>query len=116
MDANDEIVSTNSSPADISFLNDAPIKYVNGATVFMRDVAHVRDGFSPQTNVVRVNGQRGVLMATYKTGGASTLDIVDRVKQVLQNYASSLPESLHVSTFFDQSLFVRASIQVRALS
>jgi multidrug efflux pump subunit AcrB len=60
---------------------------------------------------VRVNGQRGVLMATYKTGGASTLDIVDRVKQVLQNYASSLPESLHVSTFFDQSLFVRASIQ-----
>ena len=92
-------------------LNDLPIKTVNGATIYMKDVAHVRDGFSPQTNVVRVNGQRGVLMSTYKTGGASTLDIVDRVKQVLANYASSLPEGLHVSTFFDQSVFVRASIQ-----
>ncbi len=72
---------------------------VNGATIYMKDVAHIRDGFTPQTNIVRVNGQRGVLMSTYKTGGASTLDIVDRVKLVLQNYASSLPESLHVSTF-----------------
>jgi len=105
------LVEMNGSPLTVEGLNDLPIKTVNGATIYMKDVAHVRDGFSPQTNVVRVNGQRGVLMATYKTGGASTLDIVDRVKQVLQNYASSLPESLHVSTFFDQSLFVRASIQ-----
>ena len=105
------LVEMNGSPLTVEGLNDLPIKTVNGATIYMKDVAHVRDGFSPQTNVVRVNGQRGVLMATYKTGGASTLDIVDRVKQVLQNYAPSLPESLRVSTFFDQSLFVRASIQ-----
>jgi CzcA family heavy metal efflux pump len=105
------LVEMNGSPLTMEGLNDLPIKTVNGATIYMKDVAHIRDGFSPQTNVVRVNGQRGVLMSTYKTGGASTLDIVDRVKGVLKNYASSLPESLHVSTFFDQSVFVRASIQ-----
>jgi CzcA family heavy metal efflux pump len=105
------LVEMNGSPLTVDGLNDLPIKTVNGATIYMRDVAHIRDGFTPQTNVVRVNGQRGVLMSTYKTGGASTLDIVDRVKEVLANYASSLPESLRVSTFFDQSVFVRASIQ-----
>jgi CzcA family heavy metal efflux pump len=105
------LVEMNGSPLTVEGLNDLPIKTVNGATIYMKDVAHIRDGFTPQTNVVRVNGQRGVLMSTYKTGRASTLDIVDRVKLVLKNYASSLPESLHVSTFFDQSLFVRASIQ-----
>jgi CzcA family heavy metal efflux pump len=105
------LVEMNGSPLTMEGLNDLPIKTVNGATIYMKDVAHIRDGFSPQTNVVRVNGQRGVLMSTYKTGGASTLDIVDRVKEVLKNYASSLPESLRVSTFFDQSVFVRASIQ-----
>src|SRR5580704_3781600 len=107
----EHLVEMNGSPLTVEGLNDLPIKTVNGATIYMKDVAHVRDGFSPQTNVVRVNGQRGVLMATYKTGGASTLDIVDRVKVVLANYASSLPEGLRVSTFFDQSVFVRASIQ-----
>jgi CzcA family heavy metal efflux pump len=105
------LVEMNGSPLTVDGLNDLPVKTVNGATIYMKDVAHIRDGFTPQTNVVRVNGQRGVLMSTYKTGGASTLDIVDRVKEVLQNYSSSLPESLRVSTFFDQSLFVRASIQ-----
>jgi CzcA family heavy metal efflux pump len=105
------LVEMNGSPLTIEGLNDLPIKTVNGATIYMKDVAHIRDGFSPQTNIVRANGQRGVLMATYKTGGASTLDIVARVKEVLKNYASSLPESLHITTFFDQSLFVRASIQ-----
>ena len=105
------LVEMNGSPLTVEGLNDLPVKTVNGATIYMKDVAHIRDGFTPQTNVVRVNGQRGVLMSTYKTGGASTLDIVDRVKQVLANYASSLPEGLRVSTFFDQSLFVRASIQ-----
>ena len=104
-------VEMNGSPLTVDGLNDLPIKTVNGATIYMRDVAHIRDGFSPQTNIVRANGQRGVLMSTYKTGSASTLDIVDRVKQVLKDYAPSLPEDLHVSTFFDQSLFVRASIQ-----
>lgn len=104
-------VEMNGSPLTIEGLNDLPIKTINGATIYMKDVAHIRDGFTPQTNIVRANGQRGVLMSTYKTGSASTLDIVDRVKQVLRDYAPSLPESLHVTTFFDQSLFVRASIQ-----
>src|SRR5882762_3153291 len=101
----------NGSPQTIQELNDLPVKTINGATIYMREVAHVRDGFSPQTNIVRANGQRGSLMAVYKTGGASTLDIVTRVKQTLLNYAGSLPESLHMTMLFDQSLFVRASIQ-----
>lgn len=105
------LVEMNGSPLSIEGLNDLPIKTVSGATIYMKDVAHIRDGFSPQTNIVRANGQRGALMSVYKTGGASTLDIVDRVKQVLQDYSSSLPESLHLTTFFDQSVFVRASIQ-----
>jgi multidrug efflux pump subunit AcrB len=77
----------------------------------MKDVAHVRDGFSPQTNAVLANGQRGVLMSIYKTGNASTLSIVDRVKAMLIYNSGSYPEGLKVSQFFDQSLFVRASIQ-----
>ncbi|MFI5183718.1 MAG: efflux RND transporter permease subunit [Vicinamibacteria bacterium] len=104
-------VEMNGSPRTVAELNDLPVKTAAGTTVFVRDVAHVRDGFSPQTNIVRANGQRGVLMATYKTGGASTLDIVDRVKKVLAAYAPSFPEGLHMTTFFDQSLFVRAAIQ-----
>src|SRR6266571_475341 len=87
------------------------VKTVNGATIYMKDVAHVRDGFSPQTNIVLSNGQRGVLMSIYKTGSASTIDIVDRVKQMLAYNQSAAPEGLHISTFFDQSLYVRASIQ-----
>jgi CzcA family heavy metal efflux pump len=104
-------VEMNGSPQTVAELNDLPVKTVNGATIYMREVAHIRDGFSPQTNVVRANGQRGVLMSVYKTGSASTLDIVSRVKETLKNYASSLPESLHVTLLFDQSLYVRASIQ-----
>ncbi len=103
-------VEMNGSPQTIAGLNDLPIKTSNGATIYMRDVAHIRDGFAPQTNIVRANGQRGVLMAVYKTGSASTLDIVNRVKQAIANYSSSLPEGLHVAMLFDQSLFVRASI------
>ena len=104
------MVEMNGSPQTIAGLNDLPIKTVNGATIYMRDVAHIRDGFSPQTNIVRANGQRGVLMAVYKTGAASTLDIVKRVKQSIQNYAGSIPEGIHIAMLFDQSLFVRASI------
>src|SRR5277367_1251962 len=74
-------VEMNGSPRTIAELNDLPVKTVNGSTIYLRDVAHVRDGFSPQTNVVLANGQRGVLMSVYKTGNASTLSIVDRVKQ-----------------------------------
>jgi multidrug efflux pump subunit AcrB len=104
-------VELNGSPRVIAELNDLPVKTVNGSTVYMRDVAHIRDGFAPQTNVVLANGQRGVLMSVYKTGSASTLSIVDRVKQTLKDYQPSLPEGLNLTTFFDQSLFVRAAIQ-----
>src|SRR6202162_823439 len=101
-------VEMNGSPQTIAELNDLPIRTVNGATIYMREVAHIRDGFSPQTNIVRANGQRGVLMSAYKTGSASTLDIVNRLKQTLKAYAPSSPESLHMTMFFDQSLYVRA--------
>jgi CzcA family heavy metal efflux pump len=104
-------VEMNGSPQTVEELNDLPVKTVNGATIYMRDVAHVRDGFSPQTNIVLSNGQRGVLMSIYKTGSASTIDIVDHVKQMLAYNQSAAPEGLHISTFFDQSLYVRASIQ-----
>jgi CzcA family heavy metal efflux pump len=104
-------VEMNGSPRTVAELNDLPVKTSNGTTIYMKDVAHVRDGNSPQTNVVRANGQRGVLMSIYKTGGASTLEVVSRVKEVLQYYSSTLPEGLHLTMFFDQSLFVRAAIQ-----
>ncbi len=104
-------VEMNGTPATVAELNDLPLKTVNGATIYIKDVAHVRDGFSPQTNVVRANGQRGVLMSIYKTGGASTLDVVSRVKEDLRYRASSFPDGLHLTMFFDQSLFVRAAIQ-----
>src|ERR1700675_1254035 len=104
-------VEMNGSPQTVAELNDLPVKTVNGATIYMKDVAHVRDGFSPQTNIVLSNGQRGVLMSIYKTGTASTIDIVDHVKQMLEYSKGSVPEGMHISTFFDQSLYVRASIQ-----
>jgi CzcA family heavy metal efflux pump len=104
-------VEMNGSPQTIAELNDLPVKTQNGATIYMKEVAHIRDGFSPQTNVVLANGQRGVLMSIYKTGSASTLDIVDRVKSKLTDYASALPAGLRLTLFFDQSLFVRAAIQ-----
>jgi CzcA family heavy metal efflux pump len=104
-------VEMNASPKTVAELNNLPVKTVNGSTIYLREVAHVRDGFSPQTNVVLANGQRGVLMSVYKTGSASTLSIVDRVKQTLKDFEPTRPEGLKVTTFFDQSLFVRAAIQ-----
>jgi CzcA family heavy metal efflux pump len=104
-------VELNGSPRVLAELNNLPVKTVNGSTVYLRDVAHVRDGFAPQTNVVLANGERGVLMSVYKTGSASTLSIVDRVKQTLKDYQPSLPDGLKITTFFDQSVFVRAAIQ-----
>ena len=104
-------VEMNGSPRTVTELNDLPVKTVNGSTVYLRDVAHVRDGFSPQTNVVLTNGQRGVLMSIYKIGNGSTLSIVDRVKQMLIDSKASFPEGLNVTNFFDQSVFVRAAIQ-----
>ena len=104
-------VEMNGSPQTVGELNDLPVKTVNGATIYMKDVAHVRDGFSPQTNIVLSNGQRGVLMSIYKTGSASTIEIVDNVKRMLEYNKGSIPDGMHISTFFDQSLYVRASIQ-----
>ena len=103
-------VRLNSSPEVLDALNDLPIKQVNGATVYVRDVAHVRDGASVQQNVVRKDGRRSVLMSILKSGGASTLDIVDRAKKRLPRILSTLPSSLHAEFLFDQSLFVRAAI------
>ena len=104
-------VEMNGSPRTVAELNDLPVKTVNGTTIYMKEVAHVRDGFSPQTNIVRANGQRGVIMSILKTGGTSTLEVVSRIKEILQYYSGALPEGLHLTTFFDQSLFVRAAIQ-----
>ena len=104
-------VEMNGTPATIAELNDLPVKTVNGATLYMRDVAHIRDGFSPQTNIVRQDGNRGALMSIYKIGNASTLQIVDGIKNIVVQAAQSLPPELKVTALFDQSLFVRASIQ-----
>ncbi|MGA2373108.1 MAG: efflux RND transporter permease subunit [Candidatus Korobacteraceae bacterium] len=103
-------VEMNSAPRSIADLNDLPVKTVNGATIYMRDVAHVRDGFSPQTNVVRQDGVHGVLMAIYKVGKGSTLTIVKAIKGIVPVALQSLPQGVTVKPLFDQSLFVRASI------
>jgi CzcA family heavy metal efflux pump len=103
-------VEMNGTPQTISELNDLPVKTSNGSTLYLRDVAHVRDGFSPQTNIVRQDGNRGALMSIYKNGNASTLQIVSGVKNIVQQAAQALPPELKVTALFDQSLFVRASI------
>jgi CzcA family heavy metal efflux pump len=104
-------VELNGTPGTIAELNELPVKTANGATLFMRDVAHIRDGFAPQTNIVRQDGNRGALMSIYKIGNASTLQIVAGVKSIVEQAAQSLPPELKVTALFDQSLFVRASIQ-----
>jgi CzcA family heavy metal efflux pump len=104
------LVHLNSSPDVSSALNDLPIKTVNGATVSIKDVAHVRDGYSVQTNIVRENGNRSALLTVLKNGSASTLAIVNRVKAALPKIQESLPPELKITPLFDQSLFVRAAI------
>jgi multidrug efflux pump subunit AcrB len=104
-------VRVNSSPLVLNELNNLPIKTVNGATVYIKDVAQVRDGYSVQTNIVRMNGARGVLLTITRTGKASTLDIVDSVKKVLPRILATVPKELNVTPLADQSVFVRASIQ-----
>jgi multidrug efflux pump subunit AcrB len=103
-------VRLNSSPDVVETLNDVPIRQQGGATVYIRDVAQVRDGGAVQTNVVRQDGRRGALLSILKTGKASTLEIVDRVKKELPRILSTLPPELDVRFLLDQSLFVRASI------
>jgi len=103
-------VSLNSSPDVLAALNDLPVKYVNGAVVYVRDVAHVRDGFAVQTNLVRRDGRRSVLLTVIKKGGASTLTIVKQLKDLLPTIRAAAPPGLEVTELFDQSLFVRAAI------
>src|ERR1700693_5000025 len=103
-------VRLNSSPEVLSEMNNLPVKTVNGATVYLKDVANVRDGFAVQTNVVRTNGTRGALLTIMRNGQASTLDIVNQVKAVLPKILAGLPPEVKVRQLFDQSLFVRASI------
>src|SRR5947209_3251577 len=103
-------VSMNGSPDTIAEINALPIKTQNGTTTYLRDVAHVRDGFSPQTNIVRQDGIRGTLLTVMKNGGASTLDIVKNIKETLKLAGPTLPEGVDMKALFDQSLFVRASI------
>jgi len=104
-------VRVNSSPEIAAQLNDVPIKVVNGRMIYIRDVAHVRDGFSVQTNVVHADGKRGVLISILKSGGASTLDVVRDVKEALPGIQATLPKDLEITPMFDQSLFVRASVE-----
>jgi multidrug efflux pump subunit AcrB len=103
-------VKLNNSPEAVDELNDLPIKSVGGATIYMRDVAHVRDGFPPQRNEVRVEGRRAVLMSVLKSGSASTLSIIDGVKAALPRIQAGLPPSLKITPLNDQSIFVKAAI------
>ncbi|MGJ7534385.1 MULTISPECIES: efflux RND transporter permease subunit [unclassified Variovorax] len=104
-------VKMNGSPDAIAGLNDLPIRTVNGATTYLRDVAYVRDGFSPQTNVVRQDGVRGVLLSVLKNGGASTLDIVSNIRAMLPIAAQTMPEDIKITPLFDQSVFVKAAVK-----
>jgi multidrug efflux pump subunit AcrB len=105
------LIRLNSSPELVSAMNDIPIKTVNGAPVYMRDVGQVRDGYSVQTNIVRINGGLSSLLTVLRHGGASTLAVVQGVKDLLPKIQATLPPSLNVTQLFDQSLFVRASVQ-----
>ncbi|HJT70731.1 MAG TPA: efflux RND transporter permease subunit [Terriglobales bacterium] len=104
-------VELNASPLEVSELNDLPIKTVNGTTIYIRDVAHVRDGFSPQTNIVHQDGVRGTLLSILKNGNASTTSVVKAVQKMLPRIQATLPNGLEIKQLFDQSLFVRAAIQ-----
>jgi multidrug efflux pump subunit AcrB len=104
-------VRLNSSPEIANALNDLPVKTVGGTTVYVRDVAHVRDGFAVQTNKVHADGKPGVLLSILKNGNASTLDVVENVKKALPAAMTQLPKDLDISPMFDQSVFVRASVE-----
>ncbi|KML59560.1 RND transporter [Burkholderia cepacia] len=104
-------IDTNASADTVADINNLPIQTVNGATTYLREVAAVRDGFAPQTNVVRQNGQRGVLISILKTGDASTLKVVSDLKALLPKVIPTLPEGLTITPLFDQSVFVNAAVQ-----
>jgi multidrug efflux pump subunit AcrB len=103
-------VRTNAAPRTIEQLNDLPIRTVNNATIYLRDVATVSDGFAPQTNIVRMDGLRGVLVVILKAGAASTIDVVDNIRALLPQVAQTLPPQLHIRPIADQSIFVKAAV------
>jgi multidrug efflux pump subunit AcrB len=100
----------NSNTDTIQALNNLPIKEVNGATIYIRDVANVRDGYTPQVNMVLANGVKGALLPVLKSGNASTLDVVSRVKAALPGIAATLPKELEIRPLFDQSVFVSTAL------
>jgi multidrug efflux pump subunit AcrB len=103
-------VRMNGSPRTVPELNDLPVRLVGNSTIYLRDVAQVRDGFAPQTNVVRRDGQRGTLVTILKGGGASTLDVVRGIRDMLPRLATTLPPELKIQPLADQSVFVRAAV------
>jgi CzcA family heavy metal efflux pump len=103
-------VRLNNAPGTIDGLNNLPVKVINGATIYMRDVAYVRDGYPPQQNIVHVGGNRSVLLTVLKNGSTSTLAIIDGVKQLLPKITAGLPGALSIKTIGDQSVFVKASV------
>jgi multidrug efflux pump subunit AcrB len=110
IDTHEYPVTLNNTPAAPENFNDIPVKVVGGATIYMRDVAQVRDGSTTQTTVVRRNGTRGALVTLLKNGNASTLDIVRQVKRLMPDIQAAAPKSLKIDLLFDQSLFVTAAI------
>ena len=104
-------VFLNSSPDTVEGLGNLPIKVVGGSTIYIRDVAQVRDGFATQANIVRQDGNRGALLSILKTGSASTLDIIERIKAVLPRVKTVIPPEMEVRSLFDQSVFVRAALK-----
>ncbi|MGB7585805.1 MAG: efflux RND transporter permease subunit, partial [Terriglobales bacterium] len=103
-------VEVNGAPKTVAELNQMPIKTVGTNTIYIHDVANVRDGFPPQTNIVHVNGRRASLLTVLKAGDASTLDVISGIKAMLPQIAAGLPPQLEIQPLADQSLFVRASI------
>ncbi|MDF5726863.1 MAG: efflux RND transporter permease subunit [Rhizonema sp. PD38] len=104
-------VRINNSPDIVVALNDLPVKQVNGTVIKIRDVAQVRDGYAVQTNMVRQNGHRSSLLSILKSGSASTLDVIKRIKQAMPQVEAIVPKELKLALLFDQSVFVNASIQ-----
>jgi len=100
----------NAAPQTIADLNRIPIKTIGGTTIYIKDVAWVRDGFPPQTNIVRVNGQRSVLLTIQKAGNASTLNVISGIKALLPQIKTTLPPQLQIAPLNDQSIFVRGAI------
>jgi len=103
-------VRTNAVPATINELNNIPVKYANGATVYVKDLGHVRDGSLVQQNVVRSDGRRSVLLSVIKNGNASTVEVVRQVKEALKVARASAPPGMEIKELFDQSVFVSASV------